>query len=254
MASNAAPNTTGAAISPQRDLLEPRQLQPQHVLSVADIASMHKQFVDRAQDYYATPEYKGAVGPVGSYHPRAHDAPRFFAMLDLRIWLSRHSIQPTKVLSFDKKDPELSLLPASAHVFEANYGANPVLYDLHVLALPDTDFDFVVFGQTLEHLHNPWLAMRRVHAHMRKGAYLFTSVPFVNIQHMTPHHFYHFSPTGLLALFHYADFATVELGCWGNLDYITKVFSNYTWPNVYQLATIENDPRYTAQCWILVQK
>lgn len=224
-------------------------------LALEDVSALHKKFVERPQDYYNTWQYKASnFSILGTYDPRNRDAPRIFALLDFQVWVERHNIRAKKMLVTDKNDPELSLLPGGAYVFEASFAQNPSLYDMHIMSLPVKDFDLVVFGQTLEHLYAPLVAMRNLHAHMSAGGYLFTSVPFVNIPHMTPVHFFHFSADGLLVLFHRAGFAVLELGCWGNLDYISKLYKDYTWPDVFQLATTKNDPTRPAQCWVLAQK
>lgn len=65
--------------------------------------------------------------------------------------MQRYAIQPKKVLVTDKTDPELSLLKLPDDVVEASYAKNASC-DLHTLSLPDRDFDFVLFSQTLEYL------------------------------------------------------------------------------------------------------
>ena len=59
---------------------------------------------------------------------------------------------------------------------------------------------------------------------LRPGGYFFISaVPMLNIPHMTPFHFHHFTPMGLAMNAVQAAFEIVEMGQWGNQDYGTNL-------------------------------
>jgi len=67
--------------------------------------------------------------------------------------------------------------------------------DLHRVPLelvPRLGYDFVLFSQTLEHLYDPFLAVRNLFDLMVPGGYIFTSTPAENIPHMVPSHFFHY--------------------------------------------------------------
>ena len=77
-------------------------------------------------------------------------------------------------------------------------------YDLHTIASTtefENEFDFFLFNQTIEHLYNPFEAMKQVYEIVKPGGYVFTSVPTINIPHMTPIHFNGYTPMGLAMLF-----------------------------------------------------
>ena len=59
---------------------------------------------------------------------------------------------------------------------------------------------------------------------------------------------------GLAMLFKSANFEIVEIGQWGNLEYITKMFSTHDWPGLNVLQNIRNEEKNVCQCWILAKK
>ena len=59
---------------------------------------------------------------------------------------------------------------------------------------------------------------------------------------------------GLAVLFVQSGFEIVEMGQWGNLEYLTKLFKYFSWPNYNQLTSIENNEDYVCQTWILARK
>ena len=58
-------------------------------------------------------------------------------------------------------------------------------------------FDLVVCGQTLEHVPRPWILMKTVGRHIRKGGLMYLSAPFCWDHHSYPKDCYRYSPTGL---------------------------------------------------------
>jgi hypothetical protein len=99
--------------------------------------------------------------------------------------------------------------------------------------------------------------MKNLYDHMAEGGYLFTSMPTINIPHMVPVHFNGYTPMGLTMLMLSVGFKVLEVGFWGNLDYIKYIFENQSWPDIKNLikdGKITNDKYCEAQCWILVQK
>jgi hypothetical protein len=117
----------------------------------------------------------------------------------------------------------------------------------------------VIISQTLEHLYNPLLAMRNVWEITKPGGYIFTSVPALNIQHMTPVHFFHFTPMGLAVLFVQAGFDIVEMGQFGNKHYERQLLDHHLWPDIYQIlkmgdGTLINERENPDQVWILARK
>ena len=62
---------------------------------------------------------------------------------------------------------------------------------------------------------------------------------------------------GLAMMFKGANFEILEIGQWGNFDYINKLFNTHSWPGYNMLqkdGIITNECRNVAQCWILARK
>jgi len=109
----------------------------------------------------------------------------------------------------------------------------------------------------LEHLYNPFEAVKSIFNVVKPGGYVFTSVPTLNIPHLMPSHFSGFTPMGLAMLFKTANFEIIEIGQWGNLNYIQKLWSTHSWPGYDELQNnnyVSNEERNACQCWILAKK
>ena len=108
----------------------------------------------------------------------------------------------------------------------------------------------------LEHLYNPVLCVQNVYNQLVKGAYFYCNVPTLNLIHGYPENFITgFTPVGLGCLLKQAGFEILEIGQWGNLEYIESVFFKNNWP------FLSNSPIPThniferpCQCWILARK
>jgi hypothetical protein len=86
---------------------------------------------------------------------------------------------------------------------------------------------------------------------------VFTSVPTLNIPHSTPIHFGGFNPMGLAMLFISNGFEILEIGQWGNYDYIQKLWKTHIWPSAVELmknGIVSNEEKNVCQCWILARK
>lgn len=179
-----------------------------------------------------------------------HDLPRNFAILDFREWIKKHNISNGQELGITgKDDPELNFL---------NYNNKNLLsyppYDLHkYYSIFNNKFDFFIFNQTIEHLYNPFLALENIYKYIKSGGYIYTSVPTINIPHLTPIHYNGYNPMGLALLFISVGFEVLETGQWGNYEYINKLFKDHKWPDANKVSHI-NEEKNVAQCWILAKK
>lgn len=189
---------------------------------------------------------------------KGKDFPRIPCVLDFKEWVQKYNIQPQKMLITCEGDFELHYIkPKSTFYFGYNESTNEG--DFHKMDLPNKDFDFILFSQTLEHLYNPLLAIKKIYDHTEKGGWIFTSVPTINIPHMTPFHFSGLYPMGLGMLFESVGFTIKEIGQWGNIDYIDQLFKTHTWPDYEYLnakgnGKIVNQEQNVVQCWCLAQK
>jgi hypothetical protein len=74
---------------------------------------------------------------------------------------------------------------------------------------------------------------------------------------MVPFHFNGYTPMGLAMLFKSAGFEVIEIGQWGNHEYITKLWGKQYWPGYNSLQRnnkVSNERLNVCQCWILAKK
>ena len=182
-----------------------------------------------------------------------YDFPRNWCILDFRDWMRKYDIKAEHLGYTCDTDPELEFLSHTTKTL-LSYPA----YDLHTIGRHFKDkFDFFLFNQTIEHLYNPFEAIKNIYEIIKPSGYVFTSVPTINIPHMTPIHFNGFTPMGLAMLFRVNGFEVVEMGQWGNYEYISKVFHTHSWPGYNTLnrdGRVSNEEQNVCQCWILCQK
>lgn len=196
------------------------------------------------ESIFTTPEY---AWDVRSYT-------RVRTILDCREWIEKYQITSDTIAYTCEEDPELRLLAFKNKIL-IDYNHETGVGDLHALTVIEK-FNFFLFHQTLEHLYNPFLAVSNIFRSLKNGGYVFTSVPTINIPHMTPLHFNGFTPMGLCMLFVSCGFRVLEIGQWGNYEYIQKLFSTHSWPGYRHLSDygITNEAHNVVDCWILAVK
>lgn len=62
---------------------------------------------------------------------------------------------------------------------------------------------------------------------------------------------------GLAMLFKVSGFEIVEIGQWGNSEYLQRLFNSHDWPGYNALNVnnfIINEEKNVCQCWILARK
>ena len=193
--------------------------------------------------------------PVSSYNYNwgYRDFPRNWCILDFIEWTKKHNINIEHLGYTCDTDAELEFINPSKKTL-----LTFPPYDLHSISNHfKNEFDFFLFNQTIEHLYNPFEAIKQIYEIMKPGGYVFTSAPTINIPHMMPFHFNGFTPMGLAMLFKESNFEIIEIGQWGNLDYITKIFSRHEWIGYDNLNTnniVTNEEKNVCQCWILARK
>jgi len=178
------------------------------------------------------------------------DMPRNFTILDFIEWTKKHNINTGENLGATcNGDPELQFIDYKNKTFLGYPG-----HDLHIYYEQfESKFDFFVFNQTIEHLYNPFMAIENIYRYIKPGGYVFTSVPTINIPHSTPIHYNGYNPMGLALLFLSTGFEIIEIGQWGNYDYISKMFKQHDWPDCNKVSH-QNEEKNVTQCWILAKK
>lgn len=202
--------------------------------------------------------YKDLRNQPEKWEWMGREVPRIIAALEFEKYVEKYNIQPKKMLSFNavqekSTDPELKFLKCD-EIFNFNYDDDKINYDLHILNIPKNDYDFVMLNQALEHLYNPYLCIENIYNHLVEGAYFYCNVPTINLIHGYPYNFVTgFSPVGLGCFLKQAGFEILEIGQWGNLDYINSVFMQNNWPFMPQIPT-HNVFGRPCQCWALAKK
>jgi SAM-dependent methyltransferase len=85
------------------------------------------------------------------------------------------------------------------------------MQDLHALSLPNDSIGTAVLFDTIEHVRDPWTAMRELHRCLKPGGMVFmTSVWYFPI-HAYPDDYFRFTASGFLTLFEPFDSPVVEM-------------------------------------------
>jgi SAM-dependent methyltransferase len=181
------------------------------------------------------------------------DFPRVIALLEFKNYMEKYNFLFDDVLSFNgSSDPEYEYLKYNK-ISNYNYEDNKINNDLHNLNLDKKDFDFAMINQTIEHLYDPLRVIENIYSHLKKDGIFYANVPSNNIPHSTPEHYYTgITPVGLGVIVKNAGFKILEIGQWGNKDYLNILFNNgwsdYTKSNGY------NDINCPIITWILAKK
>ena len=227
------------------------------LFSENEIKDTYQKYVLKNQSYYnkADERYK-QLSDEDKKKYYGMDFPRVASLFDFKDWIEKYNlIKVDSLLSTFEDDTELKFVePSNLEICEYKNGKN----DLHTLNLHKKDFDFIIFNQTLEHLYNPFIAMKNLYDHLKPGGYLYTTVPTINIPHMIPFHFWGITPIGLCMLSKSIGFNICECGYWGNYEYLGHIFTYGGWPNNDDVfddnGKINNTDLCQAQTWVLIQK
>lgn len=223
--------------------------------SETEIIDIYNSHVKKSNSYFIKYERLPPC-PIKCYNYswQNYDFPRNWCVLDFIEWVNKYNIRNVQHVGYTNKiDPEIEFI-----TYEKSTLLDYPQYDLHTISNSfNNEFDFFIFNQTLEHLYNPFKAVENIYKTLKCGGYVFTSVPTINIPHMTPIHFNGFTPMGLAMLFKSANFEIIEIGQWGNYKYIQNLFGNHAWPGYNDLnkdGVVSNEERNVCQCWILARK
>jgi len=180
-----------------------------------------------------TEEYKNRYNPLPvdknnkNWKWEGKDFPRVISLLEFDRYINKYNFQIDKLLLFNGHDePETEYLKGRyKQILNINYEDNPEKYNLHNLQLNHNNFDFVTLNQTLEHVYNPYTCLTNIKKYMTKGGYLYVNVPACNVPHSEPFHFYTgYTPMGLAAVAHETGYEILEIGQWGNKEYLGRLF------------------------------
>lgn len=228
-----------------------------NTFSEDEIVEIYETYVKKPEEYFR--KVNDEYHKLSNYEKSkwfSKDFPRLASIIEFKEWIQKYNLQHVgKLLSTCYGDFELEYIKYDT-ITICEYFADKK-YDLHTLDIDEKEHDFIIFNQTLEHLYNPFIAMTNLFNHLKKGGFLYTTVPTINIPHELPFHFWGITPTGLCTLSKSVGFNILECGYWGNLSYINHIFTHRDWPNTDDVMiddTIENVEHCQTQTWILLQK
>ena len=224
------------------------------MFSESDIIQLYNDKVKLPASYFKKYEdFPSCPVKMYNYNWSNYDFPRMWCVLDFIEWVKKYNINIDHLGYTCETDIELEFItPLKKTLLTFPQ------YDLHTISnYYKNEFDFFLFNQTIEHLYNPFEAVKQIYEIVKPNGYVFTSVPTINIPHSTPIHFNGFNPMGLAMLFKTANFEIIDIGQWGNYDYIKKLCETHSWPGYLELNNnnkITNEERNVCQCWILAKK
>lgn len=212
-----------------------------------------------------TEEYKNRYVPLPTYKNNkswkweGKDFPRVIALLEFERYIEKYNFQIEKLLVLNGiVEPEVEFLGNRVKErHNIDYDEDNIVGDLHTLNLSTKDYDFILCNQTFEHIYNPQQCLVNIKNHLRTNGYLYINVPSCSIPHSDPfHYFTGYTPMGLAAVAHQAGFKILEIGQWGNLEYMIKMWTrNPGWSDYTQLSNPGlNEVQNPVITWGLFQK
>jgi SAM-dependent methyltransferase len=112
-------------------------------------------------------------------------------------------------------------------------------------------FDIVFCEQVLEHVPDPWAAMRVLASLAKPGGHVVVSTPFLLRIHPHPEDFWRFTPDALLLLAAGADLDVIETGSWGNESAVRANLG--MWRRYRPWHSLANQENIAINCWLFAR-
>lgn len=225
-------------------------------LSQKEIGDIYSTYIEKVH----TEEYKNRYHKLPmelnrkKWRWEGKDVMRVIALLEFNRFVKENNIFSEKALCFARSDPEFEYIKTNK-IYEYQYTLDVIKHDLHSLNIPEKDFDFVMCNQTLEHVYDPITCLKNIYKVMRSGGILYINVPANNIPHSTPFHFFTgYTSMGLATTIKLAGFELLNIGQWGNKEYMYKMFQSNGWPDYSSLRNYYNDPTCPLITWAFAIK
>jgi len=87
--------------------------------------------------------------------------------------------------------------------------------DIHKTTLSSNSFDTILMVEVLEHLYNPFEAVKQIHRVLKQGGYVIATTPFIYPYHGEPHDYFRYTKYGLKEIF--KNFSETKIFSYGNV-------------------------------------
>jgi SAM-dependent methyltransferase len=221
--------------------------------------------IKKIYDDYITPKYcdeylnKYKVLPIdkmsNKWRWEGKDLPRVISLMEFQEFMLNNKFHFQHVLSFNGvDDPEYQYINYD-NIHNYYYLDDTENYDLHTLNLEKKDFDLFMCNQTIEHVYDPCLVLRNIYDHLKPGGILYINVPSFTMAHDTPHHHYiGLTPTGLGSVVKQGGFEIMDIGFWGNTEYINFMMNENEWPDYQKISNYCGEKDKEVISWIFAKK
>jgi SAM-dependent methyltransferase len=125
-------------------------------------------------------------------------------------------------------------------------------FDICATSVKDADVDLVVCEQVLEHVRDPYLAVRNLTRLVRPGGLVLVSTPFLVRLHAHPEDHWRFSPSGMRLLLEAGGLEVVWVRSWGNRRCVNANLRR--WAAYRPWRSLRNDKDLPLVVWALARQ
>ena len=119
-------------------------------------------------------------------------------------------------------------------------------------SVPDRTFDVVLCEQVLEHVRDPWAAVRTLNDLCRPGGHVIVSTPFLVKIHNEPADYWRFTVPGLRLLLESAGLDVLSAHSWGNRACVRANFRHWVRRRPWQ--SMRNEEDFPIVVWALARR
>lgn len=116
----------------------------------------------------------------------------------------------------------------------------------------DRTYDVVICEQVLEHVIDPWRAVRTLYDLCRPGGHVVVDTPFLIRIHEYPADYWRFSPDGLRILLESAGLEVIDVRSWGNRKCVNANF--FQWAAYRPWSSLRDEPNFPLVVWAFARK
>lgn len=124
-------------------------------------------------------------------------------------------------------------------------------FDLCAPLVGRDTYDVVICEQVIEHVIDPWTAVKNLRGLCNAGGHVIVSTPFLIRVHELPAYgmpdYWRFTPRGLRTLVESAGLIVDTVGTWGNRSCVLANFD--TWPAYRRWHSLADEPDLPVQVW-----